>query len=150
MTYKGEKIMITPLDILLGRVINNIWLSQDDETLFIATNVGIFRFATDADCCSETWFADIIGTSALLGGKVVSIEFIDFDKELFSLEVTNPARTRQEADDIMGFKITTDKGRGDIIFRNSSNGYYGGSCNDGVKWEGDTSGLKPIIEDYSA
>ena len=33
----------------------------------------------------------------------------------------------QECDEAYGYKLTTDKGYADIVFRNSSNGNYGGS-----------------------
>lgn len=38
-------------------------------------------------------------------------------------------RSRQEVDSLYGQKITTDKGYADIVYRNSSNEYYGGDCN---------------------
>ena len=38
-------------------------------------------------------------------------------------------RCRQEYDAAYGWKIATNKGYADIVFRNSSNGYYGGEIN---------------------
>ena len=74
------------------------------------------------DCCSETWFADITGVGALIGGTVQTADEVSMDG--YNVE---DGRTRQECDEAYGYKLTTDKGYADIVFRNSSNGYYGGS-----------------------
>lgn len=73
------------------------------------------------DCCSETWFADIFGVDALLGGTVSKVERMklpDYN--------TYDGRGRQDVDLVYGYKIVTDKGYADVVYRNSSNGWYGG------------------------
>lgn len=59
-------------------------------------------------------------------------------------------RTRQKYDEAYGYKIFTDKGQADIIFRNSSNGYYGGSLDDVVIDVDIPVMAKEITTDWSA
>ena len=107
---------------LIGKKINRLSISEGEKILAFDTDQGVVAFETDADCCSETWFADLVGVHALIGGTVSKTEEI----ELSDYNV-NDGRGRQEEDCAYGFKVVTDKGVCDIIFRNSSNGYYGGS-----------------------
>jgi hypothetical protein len=78
-------------------------------------------YETEADCCSETWWADVTGFDALVGGTVLSAEEI-------ALPEPEDDRGRQEYDQAYGLKVTTNKGVCDMVYRNSSNGYYGGSA----------------------
>lgn len=107
---------------LIGKTIRNIYVGQGESILAVQTDQGIVAYDTEGDCCSETWFADIIGVSALIGGVVMEVE--EAVPETYKPE--EDGRTRQEEDEAYGWKITTDKGYADIIYRNSSNGYYGG------------------------
>lgn len=110
---------------LIGKTITGLRVNEDQSLLVFdhpdGTNTG---YETDADCCSETWFADITGVSALIGGVVRTADEVSMDGYN-----VNDGRGRQESDEAYGYKLTTDKGHVDIVFRNSSNGYYGGSIN---------------------
>lgn len=76
---------------------------------------------------------------------MVKVEEVDMDG--YNVD---DGRTRQECDEAYGYKIFTDKGQADIIFRNSSNGYYGGSLN-GVEIDIDIPATaKEITGDWSA
>ena len=110
------------IDSLLGKRIAAIEVSDGEGYLRFQTDAGEVVWEAEGDCCSESWFADIIGTSALIGGTV---------SEVVELEMPKPVddRTRQEEDEAYGFRISTEKGSATIAFRNSSNGYYGGSLN---------------------
>lgn len=79
-------------------------------------------WATDADCCSETWFADVINLAALIDHPITaaSLEWLDEDPD-------DGSRSRQECDEVQALTLTTTAGDCRIEFRNSSNGYYGGS-----------------------
>ena len=72
------------------------------------------------DCCSETWFADITGVGALIGGTVRADE-VSMDG--YNVE---DSRTGRNATNL---RLQTDHRQGlrRHCFRNSSNGYYGGS-----------------------
>ena len=109
------------INTLVGRKVTGLRVSTDESILAFDTDAGTIAFETEGDCCSTSWFADIIGVSCLLGSVVTSTEERDMDGYN-----TDDGRTRQESDCAYGFTITTYKGRRDVVFRCSSNGYYGG------------------------
>lgn len=98
---------------------------------------------TDADCCSETWFADVVGAEHLIGGYVRGIELLE-------LPQPSDERSRQERDEAYGVRLTTNTGHCEIVYRNSSNGYYGGSAEVMSEEEGGQLGWTPITGDWSA
>lgn len=106
---------------LIGKKIAGLRINEDQSVLAFDTNQGVIAYYVWGDCCSETWFADITGVSALLGGTVQTADEVSMDG--YNVE---DGRTRQEWDEAYGVKLTTEKGYADIVFRNSSNGYYGG------------------------
>ncbi len=114
---------------LVGKTPARVWLSKDEETLLLACEEGTMRLPTDADCCSETWWADGIGVKQFLeGSTITAAEFIDMPDYNF-----DDGRSRQEEDEVYGLRVQTDRGVATFAFRNSSNGYYGGSCY--PKWD---------------
>ena len=127
---------------LVGKSIRSIYVSDDQRTLSFETDQGTITYDAKGDCCSESWFADITGVSALLGGTVTTAQEISMDGYN-----VNDGRCRQEKDAAYGVKITTNKGYADIVYRNSSNGYYGG-------WIGLSSfipkDMTEITDDWSA
>jgi hypothetical protein len=127
---------------LVGKRINNVLVSTGEEHLVFETDAGDVVWGTEGDCCSNTWFADILGFSALIGGRVASVECVDLPPE------ENSPRTRQEYDRLYGMKITTDKGVCDVIYRNSSNGYYGGSAR--LEAKRPAAALRAITDDWQA
>lgn len=129
---------------LVGKRVKALYIDECESTLAFATDAGIVSYETYGDCCSQTWFADIVGVNALIGGVVSSVE----DMDLGGYNVDD-GRCRQEYDSVYGYKIITDKGYVDIVFRNSSNGYYGGSC-DYTHRLPDLANMKPITDDWRA
>lgn len=107
---------------LIGKKISGLRINEDQSILVFDTDQGTVGYETYGDCCSESWFADITGVSAMIGGTVQAVEEVS----MYDYNVED-GRTRQEYDEAYGYKLTTDKGYADIVFRNSSNGYYGGS-----------------------
>lgn len=110
------------MEELIGLQILQISIEDGERLLQFSTDKGIVCYETFGDCCSETWFSDITGVNALIGGTVTEVFIMamgDYDVE--------DGRARQECDKAYGYKIVTDKGYADIVFRNSSNGCYGGS-----------------------
>ena len=106
---------------LIGKKITGLRINEDQSVLAFDTDQGVIAYDAWGDCCSETWFADITGVGALIGGTVQTADEVSMDG--YNVE---DGRTRQECDEAYGYKLTTDKGYADIVFRNSSNGYYGG------------------------
>lgn len=139
---------ITIRRALGGRLITGLAVTDNQDHLVFDTDAGQVIFHAGSDCCSESWFADITGVDALIGGVVSEVEEI----ALTSYNVED-GRGRQESDQAYGYKILTDKGRAEIVFRNSSNGYYGGSL-EFVRVieprDGADRPLKAITDDWKA
>lgn len=127
---------------LVGKTVIGLRVNEDQSILAFDHSDGTSTsYEAYGDCCSETWFADITGVEALLGGKVLEVENVD-------LPAVADGRTRQEEDQFYGVKLRTDKGLVDIVYRNSSNGYYGGSI-DLLNRELPEN-MKPITDDWQA
>jgi hypothetical protein len=111
----------TNLESLIGENIFQIFISPGERQLLLITNSKYFFLQAEGDCCSESWFADLLGVDALLNSKIFDIEELPLKD--YNL---NDGRGRQDYDQVYGYKFKTSKGYADLIFRNSSNGYYGG------------------------
>lgn len=112
---------MSKFDVLVGHTIRKVFVREGEEAMAFVTDLGTFAFQTDGDCCSETWFADLNGYAAL-AGAVSRVEEFELPEE-----AGKDGRTRQEEDQVMGVRIRTWRGDCEILYRNSSNGYYGGS-----------------------
>lgn len=116
------------LDRLIGRTIKRIYMNED--ALKFETDLGNVTFKVYGDCCSSSYFHDFIGVEKLLcGNPVVSIKAIDLDTGDSKVKVN---RNDYEEVECYGYEIVTeDPMFGEVTsvfsFRNSSNGYYGGS-----------------------
>lgn len=106
---------------LVGKRVTRLHVSEGEYFLaFTHPDDTLTIYEAWGDCCSETWFADITGVQALIDSVVLEAE---------DMEVDGPEedeRTRQDYDRHYGVKLKTSKGYVDIVYRNSSNGYYGG------------------------
>jgi hypothetical protein len=128
---------------LIGKKILGLRINENQDVLVFDTDQGVVGYEAYGDCCSESWFADITGVSAMFGGTVQTVEEVSM--EGYNVE---DGRTRQEYDLAYGYKLTTEKGYADIVFRNSSNGYYGGSI-DPLRREPPES-MTAIVDDWHA
>lgn len=132
-------------DGIVGRTLTAIRLdvAQEHLTLEFAAGEAV-GFAVEADCCSETWFADIVNPELVLGQEITRCGEIELPAE--PARLLDERRTRQECDQFYGFELVSAKGVCIVAYRNSSNGYYGGSI---MRSEPRTGG-KLITADYSA
>ena len=143
------------MEELVGKIIDKIFISKDEYTIAFQVDDGeVIAYSTVADCCSESWFADIIGLEAVKGydryrGSNLDSrrvrQVIECDMHWYNVE---DGRGRQNFDQAYGYAIYTGYGVLKIAFRNSSNGYYGG-------WlcqtkNADISKMKEIHSDWSA
>lgn len=123
---------------LVGKTIKSMYVNEDQDMLKFDTDQGEFIYIAEGYCLSETWFADIVFGWKFFGNVVVDVSSLEVPGWL-SRVVNNDKRTRQDYDEVYGFQIVTNTtGRPayennnasscDIIFRNSSNGYYYGWC----------------------
>lgn len=137
--YSGDISM----NSLVGRTITALWIERDGFTIIFETSEGNVTYVTEEECCSETWFSDITGVENLLGALVVATG--DVDLQDYN---TDDGRCRHVSDRVYGIKIKTTKGYADIVFRNSSNGYYGGSiCR--VSSVSPSSDFEKIVKDWT-
>lgn len=113
---------------LNGKVIKeiNVFGEYHDKIQFV-TDSGDICFYTYGDCCSSSFFSDIWNAQNIIGEKVITVEDIDLQPG----EAPNRGAEDDDNEQIYGIKITSEKGSCVIIFRNHSNGYYGGSIEDG-------------------
>lgn len=130
---------------LKGRKILGVHIDAERQHfLKFETDEGAVVLACEGDCCSETWFADVINLEDLVGSTIYEVEEVDLPPPN-----AKDQRTRQDVDSIYGINLRSGRGSAHIVFRNSSNGYYGGSVHlatpanwASVKWApvtGDTS-----------
>src|SRR5277367_3929125 len=143
MSYVSECVM----EDLVGKTVRAIEVSDDQHWLVIKHDEGQNVYWCEGDCCSTTWVADIVGVDNLLGFKVVKAEDVE-------VEPVNDGRGREEVDLFYGIKLTTERGYVDIVYRNSSNGYYCGWMGRAKDPPNDKNKsfnkMIPITEDYSA
>lgn len=128
---------------LIGRKVEKVLIEAGENRIFFVTDKGNVGYSTYSDCCSETWFSDVLSPENLLGKTVISIDDMELPQD-------SDGRSRQESDDFMGIKITTSSGYTDILYRNSSNGYYGGNLCDADFPADISKDAKEIIQDWSA
>ena len=131
---------------LAGFKVTALSVSEDEGTLYLQGDGLYVQVNTEGDCCSETWFADITGVENLVGRHIASFELVEMP-ESYNVD---DGRTRQESDEAYGIKITTDAGYCDIVYRNSSNGYYGGSVSLSIHEGAAPTNAHPITDDWSA
>jgi len=109
---------------LEGKCITSIEVDKERQHYIkFNTSSGSLVYEASGECCSESWFADVIAVDALIGANVYSVEEIDIPD---GIEVDDE-RVRDDVTKAYGYKITGSRGVATIAFRNSSNGYYGGS-----------------------
>lgn len=134
------------MEELVGKTIKRILISSNDETLVFDTDAGIIAYETYGDCCSSSWFESITGVEALLGQIVLSRHALDLpapeDREYKNDHYVDSLQD-------YGEKLSTQKGVVDFVYRNSSNGYYGGSIGYLAKAP-NIKGFKEITEDWTA
>ena len=117
-------------ELIRGKTISKIRMSN--SYLVIEFGNEYVSFTVEGDCCSSSYFFDIFGGHNLVGKKVVEITDID-------LQPTDLKITRDDYGEIKvyGYKIVCEpnddyfdtSNTAVFSFRNSSNGYYGGSIN---------------------
>ena len=107
---------------LVWHIVTGLFVNGDQSILWFDVDTGHIAYRADGDCCSKSWFADIIGVDWLKGHRVLRAENLEMSK--YNVD---DGRTRQDSDSAYGYELRTAIGWPTIIFRNSSNGYYGGS-----------------------
>ena len=112
---------------LIGKLLTDLLIAKDKKALKFVTTEGDIIAKTEGECCSETWIEHVEMPALGFPCTVIAVEDVGECKEE---EWINGDDERIL---FYGFKITTSSGDIVIDYRNSSNGYYGGS----LIWPGD-------------
>lgn len=132
---------------LKGKTVYELLVCEGQTGLAFRTDGGLLEYQTESDENAEVWFSDITGVSALLGAKVLEVEMREMPDAPYD------DRTRVYVEDFFGIKLTTTKGYVDIVFRTSSNGYYGGQLGE-VAYPSEQymfkCGYVPVTDDWKA
>lgn len=112
-------------DLVVGKKVLAIRVSE--RFLVFETDDGLVAFSVEGDCCSYSYFHDIVGADKLLAnGPIVSAKELDLSEQNFY----------QDYEDIQvyGYEFVSEhpiwgEQTAVVSFRNSSNGYYGGWMN---------------------
>ena len=130
-------------DALVGRKVLDVMMNPECTFVRFITDQGDLDYFCFADCCSESWINHVNSLDELIGGTVKSVDAVD----LYTALGVEPEPTRQECDDVLTYRIFTEKGVCSMEFRNSSNGYYGGSL-DYVRAE-EASGFVDLMNELA-
>lgn len=129
-------------DLIVGATVTALHLSEYRLTL--ETDRGMVTLTAEAECCSISYFHDLIGVRHLLdNGPITAFEPIELAPgdvgyhdpwcQHFDCEGVAPCGQAhpQEYLAVYGYRFTTEHRRFGpvstvVAFRNASNGYYGG------------------------
>jgi hypothetical protein len=150
-----------------GRTVSEVWASYEYVTF--VTDQGPVTFTVYGDCCSHSYFHDVIGADNLLAGGVVTelseVELSPGDPgyhpddcpgrryDYETGEYTDsPCGVDHDSLVVYGYRIVSDHPEwGEVTtvlsFRNDSNGYYGGwmqPTEGGVR-----SGQQPVRDNWT-
>lgn len=107
---------------LVGKKILDVEVGNSEGLIrFTCADSSQLVYICEGDCCSETWFSEILNLDFLVNHTVSEVRELDMPSY-------DDGNTRQQYDELYGYKIATEAGHCTIVFRNSSNGYYRGSC----------------------
>lgn len=116
--------------VLPGKTIEKIYFNK--QNLRFDTDLGSFAYVVEGGCCSQSEFWDFYGVKTLIGSRVLSVESVELDPSDGSVR---PGGDGYRSVQYYGYKIVCENPEfGEVTavfsFRNTSNGYYGGSLED--------------------
>lgn len=110
--------LTTPFDCLLGQFITCVEIGSHDIFLRITTEGGRYVWEAQGDCCSASYINEITGLGTLTYEVLQDVR-----------EVPMPNNADDGPDvytQLYGYHFMTRLGTSALVFRNESNGYYGG------------------------
>lgn len=112
-------------NILVGCLIKEVNLTHNKEKINFKLEDITLKYNCVGDCCSTSWIESIDDMENMINSKILSIEMLELET----------IKNHPEYDSLkrLDYLIKTSKGDTRLEFRNSSNGYYGGSL-EFVKW----------------
>lgn len=131
--------------------VNMVMLSADKTVLYLRVGSQWFEMVTDGDCCSQTWIESIENLDALIGQQIVAVDDVSMGDAGSAAYAKFEEEHDYPSDSLKSYamQLTTAIGITTIIYRNSSNGYYGGSA----EWRSSKNaptedGLREITDDF--
>lgn len=106
---------------LIGLKIIKLEIGNSENALRFTTKDGALTYVCEGDCCSETWFSEILDLDCMVNHTISEVQDL-------ILPDWKDGHGRQLSDKFYGFRITSEVGYTTVVYRNSSNGYYGGNC----------------------
>ncbi|GAC1455464.1 MAG: hypothetical protein PVSMB1_04960 [Gemmatimonadaceae bacterium] len=133
--FGGGETQFLPL---VGRKLIGVSVSKDKNVLvFQFADGGEVKYNADGDCCSSSWIEHIEVPNDIAGAEVISvseapvIDATDDDTKnprgVEKYEWEDEPRREHECLQVYQTVFGTTKGEIAVEYRNSSNGYYGGS-----------------------
>ena len=113
---------------LVGNTVREVWIdSETQQWLRFVCDEAIMDYQCVGDCCSETWIWSVVFSyTNFKPNLVVEVKELDLPVAVLSL-VNKDGLARQDSDLVYAYRIVMKFGFIEIVFRNSSNGHYGGS-----------------------
>mgnify|MGYP001604301705 CR=1 FL=1 len=118
------------MEKLVGKKIVGLQINKTRDSIKFILDQGELTYSAYGDCCSKSWFADILGVDYLLGGTV--IRTTELQLPFYNVD---DGRGRAKVDEAYGYQLDTDIGSVTVVFRNSSSGFYCGTMSRGVLYE---------------
>lgn len=110
-------------DLMVGKILKSVDLSADKARITFAFADGTTQaFGVSGDCCSNSWIEHMETPGDVDGAKVLAVEESDV-----VVDDSPAAVAEHEHLQVYQTFFRTDKGTITLEYRNSSNGYYGGS-----------------------
>lgn len=109
---------------LFKKTVSAVYISEEKEYLSFIVEYGgeCLTYYAEGGCCSSSWFESINNLENIIGEEIIGIE------EKPECDPDGPLEDPDKCITVYGYTLKTIKGYTDIELRNSSNGYYGGSC----------------------
>lgn len=109
-------------DNLEGRVLMGVAVKKgEDDLVLIFSGEAPLVVAVEGDCCSHSYWHEVIGAASCYGGVITGTR---------QLNLPEPDQGGHECLQAYGYAVDTTLGSVRFVFRNESNGYYGGWAND--------------------
>lgn len=114
---------------MIGKKLKDVEVYDDKRRIrFVYTDGTEKRFYAEGDCCSSSWIEHLEAPDNIHGATITHVmEFSEGEITDDSLTMDPLTRSNHECLKAYQTVVSTTKGDISIEYRNSSNGYYGGS-----------------------
>ncbi len=122
---------------MVGRKLASVTLNKERNTIAFAFEDGkVQTFGVEGDCCSRSWIEHLEMPNDIKGATITGAhdsDYVNATEDDEKNPVVNPGDYQpREYECLKVYQTVFHTDRGDISleYRNSSNGYYGGSLTD--------------------